>query len=39
MAGPVRHPIDVAKLEAYLKTNVPEIELPLQVKQVCFLSP
>ncbi|OAA56605.1 Protein kinase-like domain protein [Niveomyces insectorum RCEF 264] len=36
MAGPVRHPIDVAKLEAYLKANVPEIELPLEVKQFGF---
>lgn len=36
MAGPVRQPIDVARLEAYLKGNVPEIELPLDVKQFGF---
>ena len=35
MAGPVRHPIDVAALERYLGEHVPEIELPLDVKQVC----
>lgn len=35
MAGPVRHPIDVAALERYLSEHVPEIELPLDVKQVC----
>ena len=34
MAGPVRHPIDVKKLEDYLRQNVPEIELPLEIKQV-----
>lgn len=34
MAGPVRHPIDVASLERYLGEHVPEIELPLDVKQV-----
>ncbi|EPE06479.1 acyl- dehydrogenase family member 11 [Ophiostoma piceae UAMH 11346] len=36
MAGPVRQPIDVARLEAYLKDNVPEIELPLEIKQFGF---
>ncbi len=34
MAGPVRHPIDVASLERYLTEHVPEIEVPLDVKQV-----
>lgn len=37
MAGPVRHPIDLKKLEDYLRTNVPEIELPLEIKQVSTL--
>lgn len=36
MAGPVRHPIDVAALERYLGEHVPEIEVPLDVKQVCI---
>ncbi|KAK7753689.1 hypothetical protein SLS62_004311 [Diatrype stigma] len=36
MAGPVRHPIDVAALERYLSEHVPEIELPLDVKQFGF---
>ncbi|EFX04126.1 phosphotransferase enzyme family protein [Grosmannia clavigera kw1407] len=36
MAGSVRQPIDTAKLEAYLRQAVPEIELPLEVKQFGF---
>ncbi|CAK7271277.1 hypothetical protein SEPCBS119000_004520 [Sporothrix epigloea] len=36
MAGPVRHPIDGKKLEAYLQQTVPEIELPLEIKQFGF---
>lgn len=34
MAGQVRQPIDVASLERYVAANVPEIEVPLDVKQV-----
>ena len=34
MAGPVRHPIDVAALEKYLGEHVPEIQLPVEVEQV-----
>lgn len=33
MAGRVRQPIDVKSLEAYLQSNVPDISLPLDVKQ------
>ncbi|OTB00050.1 hypothetical protein M426DRAFT_26945 [Hypoxylon sp. CI-4A] len=33
MAGPVRHPIDTAALERYISENVPEIKVPLDVKQ------
>ncbi|CAK7200520.1 hypothetical protein SEUCBS139899_003216 [Sporothrix eucalyptigena] len=36
MAGPVRHPIDLKKLEDYLRQNVPDVELPLEVKQFGF---
>lgn len=36
MAGRVRHPIDVKALEAYLTKHVPEIQVPLDVKQVSF---
>jgi hypothetical protein len=35
MAGNVRQPIDVASLERYITANVPEIKVPLDVKQVC----
>lgn len=38
MAGRVRHPIDIKALEAYLTKNVPEIKVPLDVKQVSPLS-
>lgn len=34
MAGRVRHPIDIKALEAYLTKHVPEIKVPLDVKQV-----
>lgn len=34
MAGPVRQPIDVQKLENYIRDHVPEIATPLDVKQV-----
>lgn len=33
MAGPVRQPIDVAALEAYISRAVPDIAPPLDVKQ------
>ncbi|OTA97306.1 hypothetical protein M434DRAFT_392026 [Hypoxylon sp. CO27-5] len=36
MAGRVRHPIDTAALERYIRQNVPEIKLPLDVKQFGF---
>ncbi|RYP90884.1 hypothetical protein DL770_003022 [Monosporascus sp. CRB-9-2] len=36
MAGPVRHPIDVKALERYISEHVPEIEVPLDVKQFGF---
>lgn len=36
MAGQVRQPIDVASLERYVAANVPEIQVPLDVKQVCL---
>jgi len=34
MAGQVRQPIDIASLERYVAENVPEIKVPLDVKQV-----
>ncbi|KAI1456015.1 phosphotransferase enzyme family protein [Annulohypoxylon moriforme] len=36
MAGKVRHPIDTAALERYITENVPEIKVPLDVKQFGF---
>lgn len=33
MAGAVRQPIDVASLERYISSNVPEIVIPIDVKQ------
>ncbi|KAI1386198.1 phosphotransferase enzyme family protein [Hypoxylon trugodes] len=36
MAGKVRHPIDIATLERYITENVPEIKVPLDVKQFGF---
>ncbi|KAI8957228.1 acyl-CoA dehydrogenase family member 11 [Daldinia sp. FL1419] len=36
MAGQVRHPIDTASLERYISQNVPEIKLPLDIKQFGF---
>ncbi|KAF1813607.1 APH-domain-containing protein [Eremomyces bilateralis CBS 781.70] len=33
MAGAVRQPIDVASLERFVASNVPEIQVPLEVKQ------
>ncbi len=34
MAGPVRQPIDVGSLSNYIENNVPEIKLPILIKQV-----
>lgn len=34
MAGEIRQPIDVAALQKYIEKNVPEIQTPLEVKQV-----
>jgi hypothetical protein len=34
MAGNVRQPIDIASLERYITANVPEIKVPVDVKQV-----
>jgi hypothetical protein len=34
MAGRVRHPIDIRALEAWISKKIPEIEVPLGVKQV-----
>jgi aminoglycoside phosphotransferase (APT) family kinase protein len=36
MAGRVRQPIDVPALEKYVSQNVPEIQVPLEVKQFGF---
>ncbi|KAI9668990.1 MAG: hypothetical protein M1829_005218 [Trizodia sp. TS-e1964] len=33
MAGPVRQPIDIPSLETYLRREVPEIQLPVDLKQ------
>jgi aminoglycoside phosphotransferase (APT) family kinase protein len=33
MAGPVRHPIDLARLEAYINAHVPSIATPLSIAQ------
>lgn len=34
MAGSVRHPIDMRALESWIEKNIPEIEVPLEIKQV-----
>jgi hypothetical protein len=34
MAGVVRQPIDIPSLERYISQNVPEIKIPIDVKQV-----
>ncbi|KAK8044863.1 Acyl-CoA dehydrogenase family member 11 [Apiospora rasikravindrae] len=36
MAGLVRHPIDIHSLEAYLARQVPQVGLPVEVKQFGF---
>jgi aminoglycoside phosphotransferase (APT) family kinase protein len=33
MAGNVRQPIDIASLERFITANVPEIAVPIDVKQ------
>lgn len=38
MAGRVRQPIDVKALEAYIQKTVPEIKIPIDLKQVSFQS-
>jgi hypothetical protein len=37
MAGAVRQPIDVQSLERYISKHVPEIRVPIDVKQVGFI--
>jgi hypothetical protein len=37
--GDVRQAIDIAKLEGYLKTKAPGIQLPLKIKQVRLIPP
>jgi hypothetical protein len=37
MAGNVRQPIDIASLERFITAKVPEIKVPLDVKQVRLL--
>jgi hypothetical protein len=34
MAGPIRHPIDQEALERFISQNVPEIKVPIDLKQV-----
>jgi hypothetical protein len=34
MAGEVRQPIDLQSLERWIEKNVPEIKVPLELKQV-----
>jgi hypothetical protein len=34
MAGEIRQPIDIAALEHYIESNIKEIALPIEVKQV-----
>lgn len=35
MAGRIRQPIDEAAFSNFIEKNVPEIKLPIDVKQVC----
>ena len=37
MAGRVRQPINVGNLERWISKHVPEIELPIDVKQVSWI--
>lgn len=34
MAGPIRQPINIQKLERYIEKHVPDIKIPIDVKQV-----
>jgi hypothetical protein len=34
MAGQIRQPIDIKALEHYITNNVPDIQIPIDVKQV-----
>lgn len=34
MAGAIRQPIDIASLERFIANNVPDIKVPVDVKQV-----
>jgi hypothetical protein len=34
MAGAIRQPIDIAALQRYIEQNVPQIQTPIEVKQV-----
>jgi hypothetical protein len=36
MAGVVRQPIDIPSLERFISENVPEIETPIDIKQVIW---
>jgi hypothetical protein len=36
MAGRIRQPIDTKALERYITDNVPDIQVPIDVKQVSF---
>jgi hypothetical protein len=38
MAGAVRQPIDLQSLELYISHNVPEIKVPVDIKQVVLCS-
>lgn len=39
MAGAVRQPIDIQSLERFISQNVPEIKVPIDVKQVFTATP
>lgn len=39
MAGAIRQPIDIPALEHYISQHVPEITIPIDVKQVLPLNP
>jgi hypothetical protein len=34
MAGPVRQPVDLDRLSIYIKEHIPEMKLPVDIKQV-----
>ena len=39
MAGVIRQPIDVDSFSRYIKKHVPEIKLPIDIKQVNLSAP